>query len=56
MELLVLIIIFFAGDLFYITKQNCQLLWQFSSFFLQMMEGEIISRFKCKVGMIKISV
>lgn len=50
-----IVIFFFAKDLFYITKQICQLLRKFFSFLLQMMEGEIISCFKCKVGMIKIS-
>lgn len=52
----VLIIISFAKALFYITKQSCQLLRKFSSFLFQMIEREIISYFKCKVGMIKISV
>lgn len=38
----VLIITFFAKDLVYITKQNCQLLRKFSSFLLQMRERKII--------------
>lgn len=42
-------------DLFYITKQICQLLRKFSSFLLQMIEGELIY-LKGKVGIIKISV
>lgn len=46
----------FCQNLFYITKLICQLLRKFPHFLLQMIEGEIISCFKCKVGMIKISV
>lgn len=50
-----IIFIFPPKDLFYITKQICQLLRKFSSFLLQMIEGELIY-VKGKVGIIKTSV
>lgn len=50
-----IIFIFPPKDLFYITKQICQLLRKFSSFLLQMTEGEL-TYVKGKVGIIKTSV
>lgn len=50
-----IIFIFSPKDLFYITKQICQLFRKFSSFLLQMIEGELIY-VKGKVGIIKTSV